>query len=118
MATPAEVVLFPAAYQPRPDLVPVASAGLRLTFIVPVYNEAAPVAQVLERVEALPFEKQIVVVADGSTDGTSDVSEEGQNRSRGAVIRQLNRLMSAAMRVAIPHGPGEIVVILHVDGEH
>ena len=42
----------------------------RVSFIVPAYNEASTIAEVLERVEALDFDKQIVVVDDGSTGDT------------------------------------------------
>ena len=48
----------------------------RVSFIVPAYNEAATIAEVLERVEALDLDKQIVVVDDGSTDDTPRVLEE------------------------------------------
>jgi glycosyltransferase involved in cell wall biosynthesis len=118
VATPAEVVAFPAAYVPSADLVALSSASLRLTFVVPVYNEAATVAQVLERVDAVPFDKQIIVVDDGSTDGTSDLLEEWANRSGGTLIRQSNRGKGAAIRAAIPHVTGEVVVIQDADGEY
>jgi glycosyltransferase involved in cell wall biosynthesis len=118
VATPAEVLLFPAAYEPRRDLVPVSCTALRLTFIVPVYNEASSVAQVLERVEALPFEKQIIVVDDGSSDGTPDILERWRAQSDGLVIRQRNRGKGAAIRAAIPHVAGDVVVIQDADGEY
>ncbi len=113
MAIPAEVLLFPSD-----DAVPDAFAALRLTFIVPVYNEGATVVQVLDRVNGLPCEKQIIVVDDGSTDGTAEVLAAWSAREGGLVIRQPNRGKGAAIRAAIPHVDGDIVVIQDADGEY
>jgi glycosyltransferase involved in cell wall biosynthesis len=122
MAIPAEVRLFPGDHARADgvlaDGVPNALAALRLTFIVPVYNEAATVAQVLDRVKALPVRKQIIVVDDGSTDGTSEVLSAWREREGGLAIRQPNRGKGAAIRAAIPHVEGDIVVIQDADGEY
>ena len=48
---------------------------MRVSFLVPAYNEAATVVELLERVTALDLDKQIVVVDDGSTDGTGDLAD-------------------------------------------
>ena len=45
----------------------------RLSIVIPVYNERATVEELLKRVQAVPFDKEIVVVDDGSTDGTRDL---------------------------------------------
>ncbi len=74
---------------------------MQLSIIVPVYNEAATIAEVLSRVLALDLDKQIVVVDDGSTDGTAEwldawiehqpdwvsVHHHARNRGKGAAIR-------------------------------
>ncbi|HEY7537991.1 MAG TPA: glycosyltransferase family 2 protein [Gaiellaceae bacterium] len=87
---------------------------MRVSFVVPVYNEANTVGEVLERVSQLDLDKQIVVVDDGSTDGTAAIAEE-----KGAlVIRQANRGKGAAIRAAIPHVDGEIAVIQDADMEY
>ena len=73
----------------------------------------------LEQVDALPLEKQIVVVDDGSTDGTGEAAEEWQQgRDYVVVIRKPNRGKGSAIRAAIPHVDGDIVVIQDADLEY
>ena len=90
----------------------------RVSFIVPAYNEAATIADVLERVQALEFDKQIVVVDDGSTDDTPRVLEDWRERDGVHVIRQENRGKGAAIRAAIPLLDGDITVIQDADMEY
>ena len=90
----------------------------RVSFIVPAYNEAATIAEVLERVAALDFDKQIVVVDDGSTDGTPRVLEDWAGRDGVRLVRQENRGKGAAIRAAIPLLDGEITVIQDADMEY
>jgi glycosyltransferase involved in cell wall biosynthesis len=89
---------------------------VKVSFIVPAYNEAATLEEVLERVQALDLDQQIVVVDDGSTDGTAAILERWDERV--TVIRQDNRGKGAAIRAAIPHLDGEIVVIQDADMEY
>jgi glycosyltransferase involved in cell wall biosynthesis len=92
---------------------------VRISFLVPAYNEAATIVEVLERVNALDVEKQLVVVDDGSTDGTGDLVEEWRSGKGDVVlIRQQNRGKGAAVRAAIPHADGDIAVIQDADLEY
>ena len=95
------------------------TAHVRVSFLVPAFNEAATIGEVLERVEALDLDKQVIVVDDGSDDGTAEILErwqaEGDDR---VVIRQGNRGKGAAIRAAIPHVEGEIAVIQDADMEY
>ena len=87
---------------------------MRVCFLVPAYNEAATIGEVLGRIAQLDLEPQVIVVDDGSTDETAAIAE-------GAgvlVIRQANRGKGAAIRVAIPHIESEIVVIQDADMEY
>jgi glycosyltransferase involved in cell wall biosynthesis len=92
---------------------------VRVSFLVPAYNEAATIVELLERVAALELDKQIVVVDDGSTDGTGDLVDRWREGRDGLVlVRQENRGKGAAVRAAIPHADGEIVVIQDADLEY
>jgi glycosyltransferase involved in cell wall biosynthesis len=97
---------------------PGAEPTLTVTFIVPVYNEEATVGSVLERIEALPLSKQVVIVDDGSTDGTPEILRQWDGRLPTTIVRQSNRGKGAAIRAAIPHVTGDIVVIQDADGEY
>jgi glycosyltransferase involved in cell wall biosynthesis len=83
-----------------------------------VYNEAATVGEVLDRVAALDLDAQIVVVDDGSTDGTAEVLAAWEGRDGVVVLRQENRGKGAAIRAALPHVDGEITVIQDADMEY
>jgi glycosyltransferase involved in cell wall biosynthesis len=92
---------------------------VRVSFLVPAYNEAATIVELLDRVSALELDKQIVVVDDGSTDGTGDLVEQWRgDREHVLVVHQPNRGKGAAVRAAIPHADGEIAVIQDADLEY
>ena len=92
---------------------------MRVSFLMPAYNEAATIVDVLEQVSALDLDKQIVVVDDGSTDGTGELADKWANgRDSVFVIHQQNRGKGAAIRAAIPHLDGEVAVIQDADMEY
>ena len=91
---------------------------MRVSFIIPTFNEAATLEEVLERVEALDVGKQIIVVDDGSTDATGSILERWQGRPEVTVVRQENRGKGAAIRAAIPFVEGDIVVMQDADMEY
>ena len=87
---------------------------MRISFVIPAYDEESTIGEVLERIAALGLDAQVIVVDDGSTDDTAAIAE-----ARGAqVIRQANRGKGAAIRAGIPHVDGEIAVIQDADMEY
>jgi glycosyltransferase involved in cell wall biosynthesis len=87
---------------------------VKVSFLIPAYNEAATIGEVLERVAALGLDSQVVVVDDGSTDDTAAIAEA----AGAVVIRQPNRGKGAAIKAAIAAADGDIAVIQDADMEY
>lgn len=93
----------------------------RLTIIVPVYNEVSTVRAVVERLLAIdfPVPREILVVDDGSTDGTravlADVIREGMNVT--VLLADRNGGKGSAIRRGLEHANGTIVAIQDADLE-
>jgi glycosyltransferase involved in cell wall biosynthesis len=88
---------------------------MRVSFLIPAYNEAASIGEVLDRVDALPFDKQVIVVDDGSTDATAELVE---SRNGVVLLRQPNQGKGAAIRHAIEYSDCDIAVIQDADMEY
>jgi glycosyltransferase involved in cell wall biosynthesis len=87
---------------------------LRVSFLIPAFNEEATIGEVLDRIQRLDLDKQVIVVDDGSVDATAAIAE-----TKGAVVvRQPNRGKGAAIRAAVPLVDGEIAVIQDADMEY
>jgi glycosyltransferase involved in cell wall biosynthesis len=87
---------------------------VRVSFLIPAYNEEATIGEVLERIGALGLDAQVIVVDDGSRDRTAEIAEQ-----HGAtVIRQANAGKGSAIRAAIAVIDGDIAVIQDADMEY
>ena len=87
---------------------------MKVSFLVPAYNEAATIGDVLDAIGRLDLDTQVIVVDDGSSDRTAEIAE-----ARGAtVVRQANRGKGAAVRAAIPLVEGAVAVIQDADSEY
>ena len=91
-----------------------------VSIVVPAYNEAPTIEQVLRRVveEDLGGPREIIVVDDGSTDGTADLAEQLEIDEVRVVRQPVNRGKGAAVRTGITQTRGDIVVIQDADLEY
>jgi glycosyltransferase involved in cell wall biosynthesis len=92
----------------------------KLSVIVPVYNERNTVAEAIRRARAveIPLDREIVVVDDGSSDGTTQILSQLQDSTVRVVFHDVNRGKGAAIRTGLTHVTGDLVLIQDADLEY
>lgn len=90
-----------------------------LSVIIPVYNEESTITEVIRKVAevALPIAKEIIVVDDGSTDGTADILGVSSAMIKATHLVPVNTGKGAAVRIGLTMVSGDIVLIQDADLE-
>lgn len=95
---------------------------MKLSIIIPVYNEEATVREIIRRVNAVQLdgiEKEIIAVDDGSQDNSAQILRDEAEKGRiQAYFHPQNRGKGAAIRTALDHVSGDIVLIQDADLEY
>lgn len=92
---------------------------MKTSIIMPIYNEVELLSAVLERVRAQPFEKEIILVDDCSTDGTRELLEKEKGAPDTIVLfHEKNGGKGRAIRTGLEHATGGVVVIQDADFEY
>jgi glycosyltransferase involved in cell wall biosynthesis len=89
-----------------------------LSVIIPVYNEAQTVREIIEKVSAQDIDKEIVVVDNGSTDGSDKILSEIKFTNLKVIHHATNRGKGAAFLTGLSHAQGEFVIIQDADLEY
>ena len=93
--------------------------GFRLSVVMPVFNERSTLEEILRRVREEPIPKEIILVDDGSTDGTRELLAEIQGQDDLKIhYHERNRGKGAAIRTGFEHATGDVVLIQDADLEY
>ena len=94
----------------------------KLTVVVPVYNERNTLVEIVRRMRAVELpdniEREIIVVDDGSTDGTRDVLNQLKDSTVRVILHEHNKGKGAALRTAFAQATGDYVLVQDADLEY
>jgi len=104
----------------RRPRTPLDRAALRLSVLIPVYNERETIELILDEVRSTPFEKEIIVVDDCSVDGTRDLLQQlaAEGKIDRLHLQPVNLGKGAAIRQAMSLSTGDVVIVQDADLEY
>ncbi|HEY5543284.1 MAG TPA: glycosyltransferase family 2 protein [Candidatus Binatia bacterium] len=100
---------------------------MKLSVLIPVYNEAGTLAEVVRRVCAVPLAKEIILVDDGSVDGGREILQRLHDESLRSddplnqlhvFLHPVNQGKGAALKTALSHVTGDVVIVQDADLEY
>ena len=89
---------------------------MKISVIIPIYNEAATCIELINRVQAVSLEKEIIIVDDGSSDGTAELLSNIEGIT--LLTHSINQGKGAAVQTAIEHISGDLVILQDGDLEY
>lgn len=93
---------------------------MKLSIIMPAYNEKTTVSEIIEKIKKVKIEKEIIIIDDGSTDGTREIlkKKEKENHSLKIIYHPQNMGKGAAIRTGLKYVTGDLVIIQDADLEY
>jgi len=92
---------------------------MKVSVVVPVYNEVQTIEEIISCVHEVPLEKEIIIVDDGSTDGTRlRLKKIGQGKNVKVLYHDRNQGKGAALRTGFEAATGDVILIQDADLEY
>jgi len=93
---------------------------MKLSIIIPCYNERGTIEEIVAEVRKQPYEMEIIIVDDGSTDGTQDLLQRAfdDHEDVRVILQPSNRGKGAALRTGFEKATGDIVLVQDADLEY
>lgn len=91
---------------------------MKLSIIIPLYNEIGTIEELLKRIDKIRLDKEIVIVDDGSKDGSREWLEKLKDKNVKKVFHEKNQGKGMAIRTGIKESTGDIILIQDADLEY
>jgi len=91
---------------------------MKLSIVIPVYNEIDTILEILQRVKAVPMDKEIIIVDDCSTDGTREILRAIKGENIQLILNEENRGKGFSIRKGFGHVTGDMVIVQDADLEY
>jgi glycosyltransferase involved in cell wall biosynthesis len=93
---------------------------MKVSILIPSYNEAGNIGEIIKRVRSTDCEKEIIIIDDGSVDGSKEILRILQEQASDLIVlfHEKNRGKGSALQTGLEHASGDIVLIQDADLEY